>query len=149
MSAMSATGIMESRSRSMTLVLWSLRLVAAVILLQTLFFKFTGAPESVYIFTKVGEFSGLPMEPFGRIGSGMVELIAAILLLIPRTSAVGALIALGTMAGAIVSHLVILGIEVQGDGGLLFALAVIVAVSSTIIALVERKNIPLIGARLS
>jgi putative oxidoreductase len=149
MSAMSATGIMESRSRSMTLVLWSLRLVAAVILLQTLFFKFTGAPESVYIFTKVGEFSGLPMEPFGRIGSGMVELIAAILLLIPRTSAVGALVALGTMAGAIVSHLVILGIEVQGDGGLLFALAVIVAVSSTIIALVERKNIPLIGARLS
>jgi putative oxidoreductase len=148
MNVMSATGVMESRSKGMTLVLWSLRLVAAVILLQTLFFKFTGAPESVYIFTKVGEFSGLPMEPFGRIGSGIVELISAVLLMIPRTSATGAVIALGTMAGAIASHLVVLGIEVKGDGGLLFALAVIVAVSSAIIAVVERKNLPIIGAKL-
>jgi hypothetical protein len=142
MHAMSATGTITSRSKGMTLVLWSLRLIAAVILLQTLFFKFSGAPESVYIFTKVGA------EPYGRIGSGIVELIAAVLLLIPRTSAIGAVIALGTMAGAIVSHLTILGIEVQGDGGLLFALALTVFVSCAVVAFVERKNIPVIGAKL-
>src|SRR5437773_8464755 len=98
---------------------WVLRATAAVVLLQTLFFKFTAAPESVYIFTKVGA------EPWGRIGSGVVELIAAILLLTPRFQWLGAGIAMGVMAGAIVSHLTVLGIEVQGDHGLLFALALI------------------------
>src|SRR5262249_8871894 len=92
---------------------WACRIVAALVLLQTLFFKFTAAPESVYIFTKVG------MEPWGRIGSGVVELIAAILLLTPRFVWAGALLSLGVMAGAIVSHLTVLGIEVQGDKGLL------------------------------
>src|SRR6266480_5917556 len=90
---------------------WVLRITAAIILLQTLFFKFTGAPESVYIFTKVGA------EPWGRIGSGIVELIAAILILIPSYSWLGSLLALGVMAGAIVSHLTILGIAVMGDNG--------------------------------
>jgi putative oxidoreductase len=99
-----------------------LRIVAALILLQTLFFKFTGAPESVWIFTQLG------VEPWGRIGSGVIELIAAVLLLIPRTAWVGALIALGVMSGAILSHLFILGIAVQGDGGLLFGLALVVFV---------------------
>src|SRR5512135_784707 len=109
----------ESPQMSTTVVVvsWVLRIVAAVILLQTLFFKFTAAPESVYIFTKVGA------EPWGRIGSGVVELIAAALLLTPRWPWAGAALALGVMAGAIVSHLTILGIEVMGDKGLLFALA--------------------------
>src|SRR5438552_4468512 len=98
---------------------WACRIVAAVILLQTLFFKFTAAPESVYIFTRVHA------EPWGRIGSGVVELIAAVLILIPRTIWAGALLALGVMAGAMVSHLPVLGIEVMGDGGLLCALALI------------------------
>src|SRR6266699_5307085 len=89
---------------------WVLRIAAAIILLQTLYFKFTGAPESVYIFTKVHA------EPWGRIGSGVVELIAAVLLLIPRTIWAGASLALGVMAGAIFSHVTILGIEVMGDG---------------------------------
>src|SRR5262249_26029478 len=91
---------------------WLLRLITAVILLQTLFFKFTAAPESVYIFTRVGA------EPWGRIGSGIVELIVAALLLTPRFNWLGSAIALGVMAGAIVSHLTVLGIEVQGDKGL-------------------------------
>ena len=91
-------------------------MVAAAILVQTLYFKFTGAPESVYIFTRVGA------EPWGRISSGIVELIAAILLLTPRFTWLGSVLALGVMARAILSHLTILGIEVQGDKGLLFGL---------------------------
>ena len=99
---------------------WIVRLVAAGILLQTLFFKFTGAPESVYIFTALGA------EPWGRIGSGIAELIASGLLLWTGTAGFGGLLAMGLMLGAIGSHLTRLGIEVQGDGGLLFALACLV-----------------------
>lgn len=120
---------------------WACRIVAAIILLQTLFFKFTAAPESVYIFTKVHA------EPWGRIGSGIIELIAAVLLLIPRTVWAGAFLALGVMAGAILSHLTILGIEVMGDGGLLFALALIVFVTAATALLLHRSQIPVLGRR--
>ena len=120
---------------------WVLRIVAAVILLQTLFFKFTAAPESVYIFTKVGA------EPWGRIGSGIIELIAATLLLIPRTAWLGAGIALGVMAGAIVSHLTVLGIVVMNDGGLLFSLALTVFLSSAAVLTLHRREIPVLGRR--
>jgi putative oxidoreductase len=128
---------------TITVLSWVLRITAAIILLQTLFFKFTGAPESVYIFTKVGA------EPWGRIGSGVVELIAAILILTPRFTWLGSLLAIGVMAGAIVSHVTVLGIEVQGDKGLLFALALIVFVCSTVNLLLHRTEIPVIGRRLA
>src|SRR5512135_3405713 len=125
----------ESPQMSTTVVVvsWVLRLIAAVILLQTLFFKFTAAPESVYIFTRVHA------EPWGRIGSGVVELIASILLLLPATVWLGALIAMGVMAGAIFSHLTVLGIVVQVDGGLLFALALTVFITSSIILYLHRS----------
>jgi putative oxidoreductase len=110
--------------------------IAALILLQTLFFKFSAAPESVYIFTKVG------LEPWGRIGSGVAELIAGILLLWPAYAWLGAGIALGVMAGALMSHLTILGIEVQGDGGYLFILALIVFLASVYV-LIRDKDKPL------
>jgi hypothetical protein len=116
-----------------------LQLVAAGILLQTLYFKFTGAEESVYIFTAVGA------EPWGRIGSGVIELVAAALLLYPPTAAIGAVVAMGVMAGAIMSHLTILGIEVKGDGGLLFALAVAVFVASAIVLALRRADLPAVG----
>lgn len=116
-----------------------LQVLASAILLQTLFFKFTGAEESVYIFSTLG------VEPAGRIGSGVVELIAAVLLLVPSTVAGGALLALGVMAGAIVSHLTLLGIEVKDDGGLLFGLAVAVFVSSAIVLFLRRAEIPVLG----
>jgi len=129
-------------STSLMIAVWLLRGIAAVILLQTLYFKFTGAEESVYIFNKVGA------EPWGRIGSGVVELMAAILLLSPRFTPVGALLAAGVMAGAILSHLTVLGIEVQGDGGLLFALAIVVFLCSAILLVIFRSDLPVIGARL-
>lgn len=130
------------RSRALTVVTILLRAVAALILLQTLFFKFTGAEESRYIFTKVG------MEPFGRIGSGVAELVAVILLLFPTTVALGAALSLGVMAGALFFHLTVLGIEVQGDGGLLFGLAVTVFVAAAVLLFLYRKQLPVIGGRL-
>ena len=140
------TQVVSAVSKPMTtplLVLsWICRIAAALILLQTLFFKFTAAPESVYIFTKVGA------EPWGRIGSGIVELIAAILLLTPRFVWGGAFLALGVMAGAIISHLTVLGIEVQGDKGLLFFLAIAVFITSSIALFLHRTQIPVIGSRL-
>lgn len=118
---------------------WQVRLTAAIILLQTLFFKFTGAPESVYIFTKIG------LEPWGRYGSGVVELIAAILLLSSCHCWLGALLALGVMGGAIMSHMTKLGIVVQNDGGLLFALAITVAVCSIFTLVLHRRQIPFVS----
>ena len=102
-----------------SLFLWIIKLTAVVILVQTLYFKFSGAEESVYIFSTLG------IEPYGRIGSGIVELIASILILIPRTTFLGALLGLSTMIGAILSHLLFLGIEIKNDGGTLFILAII------------------------
>ncbi|MCU0440854.1 MAG: DoxX family protein [Bacteroidia bacterium] len=113
-----------------------LKLVVATILLQTLFFKFTAAPESVYIFTTAG------IEPAGRIGSGIVELIASVLLFIPGFNGIGALLALSTMSGALLTHFTILGIEVMGDGGSLFYLACTVFVCSAYIVWNQRKTIP-------
>lgn len=120
---------------------WALRILAAAILLQTLFFKFTGAEESVYIFTTLGA------EPWGRYASGVVELIASVLLLVPRTAWIGASLAIGVMAGAILSHLFRLGIEVQNDGGLLFALAVLVFAACAVSLVLHRREIPWIGNR--
>lgn len=116
-----------------------LRIIPAIILLQTLYFKFSAAPESVYIFSTLG------LEPFGRIGSGIAELIAAVLLLIPKASWMGALLSLGVISGAIVSHLTILGIEVQGDGGYLFGLALAVFVTSTLILWMEKSKVPILN----
>ena len=121
------------------IISWIARLVAAIILFQTLYFKFTAQPESVYIFTSLG------MEPWGRIGSGVTELIAGILLIIPRTAWLGAFIAIGVMAGASFFHLTELGIEVQGDGGLLFILALMVTACSAITVYLHRHAVPLIG----
>lgn len=117
------------------------RILAALILLQTLWFKFTAAPESVYIFRTLGA------EPWGRIGSGVVELVASALLFVPGLTWLGAGLALGTMGGAIMSHLTKLGISVQGDGGTLFTLALTVAASSAIVLFQNRKSIPVMGKK--
>ncbi len=133
-------------SSTTNIIGWICRVAVAVILFQTLFFKFTGAEESKYIFSTL---MGPELEAYGRIGSGIVELFAVILLLVPRTAWLGAVLALGTISGAIMSHLTKLGIEVQGDGGLLFALALTVFVLSGVVLLIYRRDLPVIGRVLS
>jgi uncharacterized membrane protein YphA (DoxX/SURF4 family) len=132
-------------SKRMKVLSWVLQVLVAVILLQTLFFKFTGAPESVYIFSKLGA------EPWGRIASGVFELIAAVLLLVPRTAAAGALMSLGVISGAIFSHLTKLGVALTevGDRGELFALALVVFLGSAVVLYIRRRELPFIGAVLS
>lgn len=132
-------------SKRLKVLSWVLQAVVAVILLQTLFFKFTGAPESVYIFSKLGA------EPWGRIASGVFELIAAALLLIPRTAAVGAAMSLGVIGGAIFSHLTVLGVALTevGDRGELFALALVVFVGSAAVLFIRRRELPFVGSALS
>ena len=114
---------------------WILRITAAVILLQTLYFKFTGAEESIYIFTALG------VEPYGRIATGILELITVILLLIPRSTFLGALLGSGIMVGAIFSHLFVLGIEVENDGGTLFILAIITLVCCVTLIFLNRDKV--------
>ena len=114
---------------------WSARLIAVIILSQTLFFKFSGAAESIYIFTTVG------MEPWGRIGIGILEFVAAAILLFNKTAWFGAVLAPGLMLGAIGMHLTKLGISVQGDGGYLFFLAVLVAVCSAFVLLRNKAKV--------
>ena len=125
--------------KSKTITSWVLQLITAVILAQTLFFKFSGAEESKFIFSTLGA------EPWGRWASGMAELIAVVLLLVPRTVVFGAILSMGLMGGAIMSHLTKLGIVIKDDGGLLFALAVIVLACSAIILMIRRRQLPLVG----
>ena len=122
-----------------TKVLWAARIVAAAILGQTLFFKFSGAEETIYIFETLGA------EPWGRIGSGVMEAIAVILLLTPRFAGIGGLLTMGVMAGAIGAHLTKLGIEVMDDGGTLFIMALITFAAGTFVAWSRRSQLPIIG----
>ncbi len=116
-----------------------LRIIVAAILIQTLRFKFTAASESVYIFETVG------LEPFGRIGIGILELIAGVLILIPKTVWLGASLTIGVISGAIFLHLTKLGIDINNDGGLLFFTAVATFILSAIILYIHRKDIPYIN----
>ncbi|ANQ49520.1 DoxX family protein [Flammeovirga yaeyamensis] len=130
---------MEKLKKIIVLVL---KITIAIILVQTLRFKFTAHPDSVYIFTQVG------MEPFGRVGIGILELVASILILIPRTSWMGIVLTLGIIGGAIMMHLTILGIEVNGDGGSLFYLAVLTEVLAFTVFVMEREKYPYINKYL-
>jgi uncharacterized membrane protein YphA (DoxX/SURF4 family) len=119
-----------------TILSWILRIAVAVIFSQTSYFKFTGAEESIHIFTALG------VEPYGRIGTGILELMTVILILMPRTTLLGALLGSGIMVGAILSHLFVLGIEVEGDGGTLFALANIILLSCLTLIFLNRDKLP-------
>jgi len=132
------------KSRTLNIIDWLLRIVVAVILLQTLFFKFTAAKESVYIFSALGA------EPWGRIGSGIVELIASLLLLAPRTVVFGAILTLGTISGALFAHLTKLGLTIAAvdDHGELFGLAIAILVCTVVVLYLHRSQIPFLGPRL-
>ena len=110
--------------------------MASIIMIQTLYFKFSASEESVYIFTTVG------MEPWGRLGVGSMELVASILILIPSLVWIGSLLAVGLMVGAIMMHATILGIEVKGDGGQLFIYAIVVLLCAAYAFWISRKSIP-------
>ena len=130
-------------SKRLLIISWILQSITAVILFQTLFFKFSGAEESRFIFSTLG------VEPWGRYAAAVFELIAVVLLLHPRTPAIGATLSLGIISGAILSHLTKLGIEVNDDGGLLFVLALIVFTASAAVIIIRRSQLPLIGERLA
>ena len=132
---------MKPSDRPVPLGAWILQLVAAAILAQTLFFKFSGAPEAVALFEQLGA------EPWGRIGVGLLELVAVVLLLVPRTAGLGGLLGLGLMVGALFSHATRLGIEVQDDGGALFAMAVVTLVASGLVVFLRRCELPVVGGR--
>jgi uncharacterized membrane protein YphA (DoxX/SURF4 family) len=120
--------------KNTVIISWILRVIAAAILLQTLYFKLTANPESVELFTKLG------VEPWGRIGTAIIELIAGILLLIPSTVFIGAFLGVGLMAGAIMSHLTVIGIESKGDGGQLFMLAIVVLICCLLLIIIHRAK---------
>lgn len=124
------------------IISWLLRVVAAAILLQTLYFKFSAHPESVALFTKLG------VEPWGRIGTGVIELITSILLLVPSTIAIGAFLGVGVMAGAILSHIMVIGIQSQGDDGQLFMLAIIVMACCLLLLIIEKQQLILYSNKL-
>jgi uncharacterized membrane protein YphA (DoxX/SURF4 family) len=121
--------------KQQNIMIWILRAIPAIIMMQTLFFKFTASDESVYIFSAIG------MEPLGRIGSGVVELIASILILIPRTTGWGALLGVGVISGALYFHLSKLGLVVKGDHGQLFIYALIVFLCCLALLYLYRKQI--------
>lgn len=129
-------------TKNANLISWSFAILSAIIMLQTLYFKFTAEPESVYIFTQLG------LEPYGRIGVGISELISSVLLILPRTRFFGALMGIGIMMGAVVGHLTKLGIDVMNDGGYLFILCIIVLISCLICLYLERKQLNLFLKRV-
>lgn len=110
-------------------------IIAAILFLQSVYFKFIGAPGSIFIFTEIG------IEPYGRILIGVLELIVALLLIFRKTSLLGSVLGLGFILGAIFTHLYVLGIEVQNDGGVLFGMAIIVLISSIINITVQSKKL--------
>ena len=119
-----------------------LRIIIAILLIQTLYFKFTAHPDSIYIFSQIG------LEPFGRISIGVLELITAILILNPKSIWLGSLLSIAIISGAIFMHLTKLGIEINSDGGLLFYIALIILILSVIVLFKTRKSIPIIGRKL-
>ena len=120
-----------------------LKLVVAIIMLQTLFYKFSGAQESIDLFTKLAGKN----EAFMRIGTGVLELIASVLLFVPKKTWLGALLVIGLMGGAMMSHFTILGIEHNNDNGVLFAGSAITFIAGFILFLQSKKDIPFIGTK--
>jgi hypothetical protein len=123
------------QQRSQIIFQWILKLIAAFIMLQTLYFKFSGAEESVFIFTQ------MHMEPWGRYATGIAELVASFLILYKPTATIGAILALGIMSGAIFSHLLVLGIDVKNDHGLLFIYALVVWLAALVLVWLNRQQI--------
>lgn len=126
----------DTLDRRQKIASWVCSLVAAGIMIETLFFKFTAAPESVYIFSKMGT------EPWWRWGQGIWELLASIGLLWPRLRWAGGILTTGAMAAAILSHFTWLGLVIQGDHGLLFGMACVTFICGFTVMMMHRDQIP-------
>lgn len=134
----------QDRSKAVTITLWIFQVIGGLILLQASVFKFIGAPETVHIFTTMG------VEPWGRFLTGILEVAAGVMLLVPRTAALGAALALGVISGAILSHLTVLGIAIEaiGDSGEMFGMAIAVFVASLVVLVIRRRELPIVGEKL-
>lgn len=121
----------------------TLKIVVAIILLQTLYFKFSGAQESIDLFTKIAGENEAAM----RIGTGILELIASLLLFAPKKTWLGALLTLGLMSGAVISHLTILGIVQNNDHGALFTSALIALIAAVLLLFASKKELPFLSKR--
>ena len=121
--------------KTTTIISWVLRLAIAIIFIQTLYFKFTAHPDSVYIFSELG------VEPYGRVGLGIIELITAILLMVNSTKIIAIFLSIGIIIGAIGSHILVIGTSVQGDGGGLFALAWVVLLAGIVLLFIHKKEL--------
>lgn len=125
------------------ILIWALRVLAALIMLQTLYFKFTAHPQSVLLFTTLG------MEPWGRIGTGVLELVASLLILYPRATGWGSLLGLGLMSGAIFFHLTKLGIKFDGDYGLFTYAVLAFACCAALLAVYRKQVLGAFGFRIN
>lgn len=123
------------------IISWILQIVVAVLLAQASVFKLISDPDTVSLFTKLG------MEPHGRIMTGIFELLACILLLIPVSSIYGALLAAGLMSGALLGHITKLGFT--GPEGELGIMAILILLASLVILFLRRAQLPFIARMFS
>ena len=128
----------ETLSRGQLIASWICCLLAAGIMSETLFFKFTGAQESIYIFKRMGT------EPWWRWGQGIWELLASVCLLTRRLKWAGGVLGTGAMLAAILSHMTWLGFSILGDHGLLFGMAVVSFISCCTVLFIHRHEIPFV-----
>jgi len=126
----------DDLSRRARTVSWICAGIAAAIMVETLFFKFTAAPESVYIFKRMGT------EPWMRWVQGLWELLASICLLWPRMKWAGGILTTSAMLAAILSHMTWLGYSIQGDHGLLFGMALVTFTCGVTVMWMYRHHIP-------
>ncbi len=125
----------------MRIVIFLVKFLITIIVGQTLFFKFSGAVESIYIFSVLG------VEPWGRLALGVLELLSLVFLWIPKTTLYALILILGMMSGAIASHLFILGIEIMGDKGELFILGVVTWLCTAVLLFIKREEIKLLSMK--
>ena len=144
----------SERSKGLTGGGWVAQVAVAGILGMTLPFKLTGAEESVILFEEIAGSIGMEgMSDAMRIGLALAELLVVVLLLVPRTAALGGLAALGMMTGAALTHIALVGIEVPVDratpptmdGGGLFTMALIALAASAFVVVIRRKELPIVG----
>lgn len=117
------------------------QIIAALILANAAFGKFSGNEMSVHVFHELNILET-------RIVIGIIEVLAALLLL-SKIPQYGALLGFGTMLGALIAHVSILGMEIHGDGGQMVMMMAVVLLSSIIVMWINRRRMPFVGHTFS